>query len=402
MINTITLNPAIDCILFIDRFERNVTARVREKTEALGGKGVHISVNLALMGERSQAFGVLFGEVGRRIERELAEIGVTTRFVFGSDGSEGNDGAGEPGRPGGSDGSDGSGVPGGPGEPDSPDDTNRKCRTNRTDKNALDGADGPLCGGNREGVTGRAAKNSRTNYVVVEESGGATIIADQGVSLSSDEVDMVLDTLLLHSNEGDSLVLSGDASNAGDPEVYARFIRAFRQHKGEQDKGDGSFSPVQQKHQHQGRRVYVDASGQALAKAIEAAPFLIKPSRDEMEGLTGEKIEGETDALRAIRSLDRFGIENIALTLGAEGSIVRFGETFLRALPPEVPVKNTIGCGDAFMAGLIAGFAQGLSAEQTLRKATSVAAATAASPLTVGFDPGYADSLFDKIGIETL
>jgi len=73
MINTITLNPAIDKILYVDRFERNVTTRIRRIRETIGGKGTHVSINLSLMGDKSNAFGVAHGDTGKNVMRMLGE-----------------------------------------------------------------------------------------------------------------------------------------------------------------------------------------------------------------------------------------------------------------------------------------------------------------------------------------
>jgi len=313
MINTLTLNPAMDLILFIDRFERTVTARVREKTEALGGKGVHVSVNLALLGEKSRAFGALFGETGKRIENELVRMGVETLFTY---------------------------------------------------------------------PEGRPGADSRTNYVIIEETGLSTIIAEHGVDLTEDDIDALTGLMIENTEDGDFLILSGDASNVKDPYIYNHFIEAL------------SVKNV---------KVFADASGPVLKSVLGASPFLIKPNRDELESVTGIEIKTREDALRAIGALDRYDIPNVALTLGAEGSIVRFGSgRILRALPPEAPVRNTVGCGDAFLSGLALGIARGLDEESTLREAAAVAAATAADPLTVGFDREFADSLAEKVKLETL
>lgn len=82
MINTITLNPAIDHIIYLNRFERNITNRIRATQITMGGKGTHVSLNLRLMGSPSRAFGFGFGQAGREIIRMLKEGGVEPFFIY--------------------------------------------------------------------------------------------------------------------------------------------------------------------------------------------------------------------------------------------------------------------------------------------------------------------------------
>jgi 1-phosphofructokinase family hexose kinase len=311
MINTVTLNPAVDRILFIDKFEKTVTARISRQAEALGGKGVHISINLKLMGIDSAAFGILFGRTGRLIEDTITELGVVSEFV-------------------------------------------------------RDEADG---------------RESRTNYVLIEEDKTSTIVADKGVTLSGAEVDAVIDRLKERTRDGDLLVFSGDASNVPDPYIYNRIMEAL--------------AGVSTK-------TFIDASGGTLKKAVEASPFLIKPNRDELETITGERVDTQADVIRGIAALERYRIANVAVSLGAEGSISLLGDALWRAVPPEVPVENTVGCGDCFLAGLICGHVRGWGPERTLRYATAASAATAASPMSVGFDTDYAEELFERVAVEKL
>ena len=86
VINTVTVNPAIDRIVYLDRFERNITNRIRRTRDTMGGKGTHVSLNLTLMGSPSRAFGFAFGSAGRRIVDMLREGGVEPRFVYGEAG----------------------------------------------------------------------------------------------------------------------------------------------------------------------------------------------------------------------------------------------------------------------------------------------------------------------------
>lgn len=88
MVNTLTLNPAVDRILFLDSFVRNVTNRIRRREETIGGKGTHVSVNLSVMGMPSRAYGISHGETGRKISAYLEAAGVEDRFLHLS-GAEG-------------------------------------------------------------------------------------------------------------------------------------------------------------------------------------------------------------------------------------------------------------------------------------------------------------------------
>ena len=56
MINTLTLNPAIDRVLYLGELVKNVTNRIESVTEVIGGKGTHVSINLRLLGVVNRAF----------------------------------------------------------------------------------------------------------------------------------------------------------------------------------------------------------------------------------------------------------------------------------------------------------------------------------------------------------
>ena len=71
MICTVTVNPAIDRLIYITEFHRDNTNRIKQQKEVLGGKGTHVSVNLNILGCRNKAFGITLGKRGRRIEEML-------------------------------------------------------------------------------------------------------------------------------------------------------------------------------------------------------------------------------------------------------------------------------------------------------------------------------------------
>lgn len=88
MIITVTLNPAIDKMYWVDRLkmgrvvrEEFLTRAIRSDTSA-GGKGINISIFLARMGVENVAMGFVGGHTGHVVVRDLREEGVTTNFVW--------------------------------------------------------------------------------------------------------------------------------------------------------------------------------------------------------------------------------------------------------------------------------------------------------------------------------
>ncbi|GAA1058704.1 1-phosphofructokinase family hexose kinase [Agromyces bracchium] len=131
-------------------------------------------------------------------------------------------------------------------------------------------------------------------------------------------------------------------------------------------------------------RLVVDASGPALAAALEAGVFLIKPSRDELAELVGA--EGELDEsamVDAARSLVTAGrSEVVALTLGARGAILVTSDEVLRLPTPRVEVASAVGAGDAFLGALVLRLAQGRTLPEAFRTAVAAGSATAMLPAT--------------------
>jgi sugar/nucleoside kinase (ribokinase family) len=64
----------------------------------------------------------------------------------------------------------------------------------------------------------------------------------------------------------------------------------------------------------------------------------------------------------------------VAVRLGAEGAIARWGEEAIRAGPPSVQVVGTTGAGDSFDAGFVYGYLAGWSLERALRLACACGA----------------------------
>lgn len=81
MIYTVTFNPAIDYVVWLDRLEAGAINRARQELIQFGGKGINVSVMLGRLGVASRALGFLAGFTGQAVEQGLAQEGVETDFI---------------------------------------------------------------------------------------------------------------------------------------------------------------------------------------------------------------------------------------------------------------------------------------------------------------------------------
>lgn len=125
------------------------------------------------------------------------------------------------------------------------------------------------------------------------------------------------------------------------------------------------------------RKVILDTSGALLEKGITALPTMIKPNQDEIKMLTGKACDSLEDIMEAATKLHKTGIEIVAVSLGGDGCIVACKDGIYRGVVPKIHAVNTVGCGDAMIAGFALGLAENASIEDTIRKASAVSAASA-------------------------
>jgi len=309
MVITVTINPAMDIVMQLDKFRPNVTNRIQNKFKCVGGKGTHVSINLSLLGVRNMATGVVMGATGDEILEQLSFYDIDVRFMKLNEG------------------------------------------------------------------------NSRTNYVLVDSEGNCTLISEKGRMMEQAVIDDFIDHYSTLVKAHDMVVISGDASNQKDTRLQDKLI-------------DIAVS--------KGAKFCLDSSGTHLAEGIRKKPFLVKPNLDELGFICGREMSTQDAIISGIKEVKANGAENVVASCGGDGSYALLDGKLYRIKSPQVDVKNTVGCGDALLSGIIAGYEKKLSAVEILKKATAVAAATAMNESTVGFDTCTASQLEDKVVIEEL
>lgn len=212
-----------------------------------------------------------------------------------------------------------------------------------------------VASGLREGLLDMAGPSRRTVTIVSTQDGTATAVNEPGPPVSiSDWADFVGGYHALAARAG-MVVLSGSLPPGLPNDAYAQLIRA-------------TPTPT-----------ILDTSGDALLAGLAARPDVIKPNADELLAATGE-----TDPVRAARTLHSRGPGAVVASLGRDGLVAVTDTGVWRARLPEPVHGNPTGAGDACVAALAAG--RDLPWPERLADAVAVGAAAVARPLAGEID----------------
>jgi sugar/nucleoside kinase (ribokinase family) len=119
-----------------------------------------------------------------------------------------------------------------------------------------------------------------------------------------------------------------------------------------------------------------------LAPALAWTQYFM-PNDDQLRAITGQA--ELTDAVTRVRAL---GVACVAVTLGAQGSLIVGSDETLRVPAFDVPVVDTTGCGDAYCAGFITALLHDRPLAAAAQLGTAAAALVAGS---LGSDAGIVD-----------
>jgi 1-phosphofructokinase len=177
----------------------------------------------------------------------------------------------------------------------------------------------------------------RSNVSLVEADGRSTKVNEPGPTLSGDEVDALCAAAL--SAGGDRLLWAGSLPAGFPPGRLAAAVAEARA---------------------TGRWVAVDASGPALKAVLDndrdGQPHLIKPNADELAEAVGATLRTVRDVTAAAHTLIARGVHTVLVSLGGDGALLVDADLPepLHGIAPVRRVVNTVGAGDAFLAGFLA------------------------------------------------
>lgn len=182
--------------------------------------------------------------------------------------------------------------------------------------------------------------NSRIN-VKLKESGGETEINAGGPPVD-EEARQKLSERLDKLQEGDILVLAGSIPKTMPADIYSSIMENLK---------------------GRGVKFVVDAEKDLLLKALAHKPFLVKPNHMELGELFGESLAeiSDTDELIArvteyAEILRGMGAENVLVSMAGDGALLLDGNGDVHIMDAPVgQVVNSVGAGDAMLAGFLAG-----------------------------------------------
>lgn len=218
----------------------------------------------------------------------------------------------------------------------------------------------------REGVESETLEirdETRESFTVLESSSGREFrFVLPGPELSPCEWQACLECVAAISPAPSYLVASGSLPRGAPDDSYARLARIARD---------------------RGSRMVLDASGPALACALEEGVYLVKPNLRELRELTGEALDDEAEWARAAEELvSKDKAEVVALSLGHRGALLTAKATLLRADALRVRIASTVGAGDSFVAAMVWQLAGGASLETAFRHAIAGGTAALLAPGT--------------------
>ncbi len=179
----------------------------------------------------------------------------------------------------------------------------------------------------------------RTNLSLIEPDGTVTKVNEPGPALSSAVADGLLDDIAaaiaaIAEIDGVDWVVGCGSLSPGLPDAFYAEL--------------ASRMP-------DGVPVAIDADRGALRFAIGAGVALVKPNRVELEELVGRPLATIGDVHDAASGLVAGGVGQVLVSLGADGALAVDGSSACHVEAPIGDASNTVGAGDALLAGYLAG-----------------------------------------------
>lgn len=213
----------------------------------------------------------------------------------------------------------------------------------------------------------RVAGESRLATTLIDPASGThTEVNEAGPTLAPDDVERLVAAYQEELAGAGWCAIGGSAPPGSPADVYAGMVTDARV---------------------RGTPVLLDTNRHWLAHSYQSGPDVLKPNEAELATIVGHEVRGAGAAAEAARVVLDGGTGLVLVTLGEDGALAVGPGGALRAtLRCDLEVLSAVGSGDAFLAGYLAGWVDGLPLPERLRLAVACGAANVEV-----FGPGFVE-----------
>ena len=209
---------------------------------------------------------------------------------------------------------------------------------------------------------------------------GETHIREFGPSIRPEEKKALERRLSRIVRKGDLVVFGGSPAQDFSQRDFGRLIDIVIRKKG---------------------RAVIDASAKELKTGLAKGVGLVKPNKDELQDLIGKKLRNTKQIISEGKKLLR-RCDKAIVSLGRQGALLLSKEDAIFARAPRIKAINSVGAGDALLAGYLAASSSGKSEEEALRQAVACGSASAAAVRPGWISRGQARELARRVRISCL
>ncbi len=186
------------------------------------------------------------------------------------------------------------------------------------------------------------------------------LINEPGQPILPEEVDRLMRRYRRMLSRATWVVLGGSLPPGVDPGIYGEMTRMAKE---------------------AGARVILTTGGEALTRALEACPYIVKPDTREHLEMDGQGLTSVDDIIEAGKHVIACGAEIVIISHDVTGdiAITRDDVWEIKASLPTSRFKNLVGADDAFLGGILYKLSQDAPLEEALRFGLAAGLASAES-----------------------
>lgn len=177
----------------------------------------------------------------------------------------------------------------------------------------------------------------RACLALVEPDGTTTKVNEPGPEMSMSEAEDLVSAAVGTAADSDWVVASGSLPPGAPADLYTQLATALP----EAD-----------------RRLAVDTSGAALDALVGTPCALAKPNLAELANVIGRRPRTVGEVIEVAEILRRGGWRSVLVSMGRVGAVL-VADDVCYGVAPATEVRNTVGAGDALLAGFLSAGGRG-------------------------------------------